>query len=141
MDTQNLPGMENTRDDGQSGMGSASQSCDGLPSESKRQTVAPLMGSYFEEADPINLCKAICIVYDRWIRQGKKPGSDRIANSTRKHRPALVAEIEAEWCVLAGVEFDDDIFPYHESYVIRKWIDFRKQNDCVKTAWIAASKA
>ena len=98
------------------------------------------MGDYFREADPINLCKAICLVYDRWVKGGKKPGSDRIANSTRRHRPELVAEIESEWARLADVGVDDDLFPYHESYVIRKWIDFRKCNDAVKSAWIAASK-
>jgi len=98
------------------------------------------MGDYYAEADPINLCRAIVLVYDRWITAGKKPGSDRLLNSTRRHRPELVAEIEAEWCRIAGDHLNDDTFPYHESYVIRKWTDFRKMPDPVKVAWIAAAK-
>jgi hypothetical protein len=98
------------------------------------------MGDYFREADPINLCQAICLVYERWILAGKKPGSDRVVNSTRIHRPALIAEIVEEWCRLADCDPCDDLFPYHESYVIRKWVDFRKMNDHVKSAWIADSR-
>lgn len=98
------------------------------------------MGDYYSEADPVNLCRAIVLVYDRWIEAGKKPGSDRILNSTRRHRPELVAEIEAEWCRIADHNIGDDLFPYHESYVIRKWTDFRKMPDQVKVAWIAAAK-
>jgi hypothetical protein len=103
-------------------------------------TSFPLMGDYYDEADPINLCRAICIVYDRWIQAGKKPGSDNVLNCTRTHRPELVAEIAAEWERLAGVDPCDDLFPYHESYVIRKWVDFRKMPDPRKQAWIMAAK-
>jgi hypothetical protein len=113
----------------------------GSPGESHSWNVASPMGDYYREADPILLCKAICLVYARWIEQGRKPGSDRVVNSTRRYRPQLVSEIEAEWCQLADVDPLDDLFPYHESYVIRKWIDFRKASDPTKTAWIAASKS
>ena len=98
------------------------------------------MGDYFREADPINLCRAVCLVYDKWIAAGKKPGSDRVVNSTRMHRPALIAEIVEEWCRITDSDPCDDLFPYHESYVIRKWVDFRKMNDHAKSAWIAQSK-
>jgi len=98
------------------------------------------MGDYYNEADPINLCRAIVLVYDRWIVAGKKPGSDRLLNSTRRHRPELVSEIESEWCRIVGVDEAEDTFPYHESYVVRKWTDFRKMPDPVKVAWIAAAK-
>jgi len=141
MDTPHLPGMENTRDGGQSETGSASPSSAGLPKESKRQIVAPLMGHYFDEADPINLCKSICIVFERKMLAGEKPNNDKKLHSTRKHRPALVAEIEDVWHGLTGVDPEEDLFPYHESYVIQKWLSFRKLNDCIKAAWIAASKA
>lgn len=120
----------------QSGTLSASTSCDGSASES---TSSPLMGDYYREADPINLCRAICVVYDRWIKSGKKPGSDSQLHCTRSHRPALVAEITAEWERIAEADPHDDLFPYHESYVIRKWIAFRKMTDYQKSDWIAAS--
>lgn len=97
------------------------------------------MGEYYREADPINLQRAICVVYDRWMKAGKKPGSDRIANSTRRHRPSLVAEIEEAWCQFVECDPEDDIFPYHESYVVRKWIDFRKMSESVKAEWIKQS--
>jgi hypothetical protein len=100
----------------------------------------PLMGDFYREADPINLCRAICVVYDRWIREGYKPGSDNRLHCTRTHRPKLIAEITAAWEELAGVDPEDDLFPYHESYVIRKWIDFRKMPNPRKAAWVAAAK-
>lgn len=99
-----------------------------------------MMLDLYSEADPVQLCRAICLVYDRWIAEGKKPGSDNLVNSTRSHRPALVAEIQAEWERISDIDRDDDLFPYHESYVIRKWVQFRKQNDAVKVAMIAAAK-
>jgi hypothetical protein len=98
------------------------------------------MGEYYNEADPIYLCRAICIVHERWIKAGKHPGSDNLLNSTRTRRPALVAEITEEWERLADVDPCEDLFPYHESYVIRKWVDFRKMPNPRKRAWIAAAK-
>lgn len=98
------------------------------------------MGSMYDEADPINLCRAICIVYDRWQRAGRKPASDNTVHATRTSRPALVKEVEEEWTRISGCDVRDDLFPYHESYVVRKWVQFRKQNDAVKAAWIAAAK-
>jgi len=98
------------------------------------------MGHYYEEADPVYLCRAICLVYSRWVASGKKPGSDNIINSTRLARPALVAEIIEEWSRIVGLDPVDDMFPYHESYVIKKWVDFRKMKDAHKAAWIAESE-
>lgn len=111
-------------------------SCAGSASESQ----SLMLGDLCNEADPINLLRAICIVYDRWIRSNKKPGSDNMVHSSRLHRPALVAEIVAEWNALTGCDPDDDLFPYHESYVIRKWVLFRKKNDAQKVAFINAAK-
>ena len=63
-----------------------------------------------------------------------------MVHSSRLHRPALVAEIVAEWNALTGYDPDDDLFPYHESYVIRKWVLFRKKDDAQKVAFINAVK-
>ena len=131
--------MESMQDDEQSETGSACPSSGGLPKESSVVTI-PNMGERFQEADPIYLCKAICIVFDRRQLAGEKPSGDKKLHSTRKHRPALVAEIEAVWYEMTECDPEDDIFPYHESYVILKWMAFRKSNDCIKAAWIAASK-
>lgn len=136
MTTQESKDGANHAGDTQSAIHSRSRSCGGSHIGSQ-----PLMMlELYTEADPVQLCRAICLVYDRWISQGKKPGSDNLVNSTRSHRPALVAEIIAEWERISDVDHDDDLFPYHESYVIRKWVQFRKQNDSVKVAMIAASK-
>lgn len=99
-----------------------------------------MLGELMTEADPVALARAICIVYDRRDQQNRKPNSDTILHSTRRHRPELVAEVVAEWERIVGADSDDDAFPYHESYVVRKWIQFRKQNDAVKAAMIAAAK-
>lgn len=138
MATQQLMDGANLSGEKQSEIHSASTSCGGLDGELSIST--DMMGDYFREADPILLARAICLVYDRWIKSNRKPGSDNKLHCTRTHRPALVAEITSEWEVLSGESHDDDLFPYHESYVIRKWIDFRKMSDPKKQAWIAASK-
>ena len=116
----------------------ASTSCVG--SQKELSTSIPLMGDSYSEADPINLCRAICIVFERWQRDGLLPGSDRKLNSTRKYRPLLIKEIVVEWCAMSG-ESDDDRFPYHPDYVVRKWIDFRKMPRHFKTAWIEAARS
>lgn len=139
MDTQNLTVGATDTEGTQLATDSVCQSYDGLQSESKKQVPA-LMGHYFDEADPIHLCKAICLVFERRMLAGEKPSGDKKIHSTRKHRPALVAEIEAVWHDLTGVDAEEDLFPYHESYVVQKWLAFRKLNDCIKAAWIAASK-
>lgn len=87
------------------------------------------------------MLRAICLVYGRWIDENRKPGSDMILQSTRIHRPALVAEVQAEWERIVESDHDADSFPYHESYVIKKWIQFRKMNDGMKAGYIAEARA
>ena len=122
--------------DTQSGTRSRSRSFAGS------QTESPLlmMCDLYREADPVMLCRALCIVYDRRQRAGEQPGSDNMVHSTRRNRPLLVSEITAEWERIAGIEAKEDLFPYHESYVIRKWVQFRKQPDGVKASMIAEAK-
>lgn len=139
MDTPQFQGAGTTLEGTQSATDFVSRSSGGSPAESNVVTI-PSMGERFQEADPIYLCKAICIVFDRRQLAGEKPSGDKKLHSTRKHRPALVAEIESVWYELTECDPEDDIFPYHESYVILKWMAFRKSNDCIKAAWIAASK-
>ena len=96
------------------------------------------VGDYYGEADPINLARAIVRVQVRWDQQKNKPGREELVVSSRKWRPILVREIEEEWCRIADVDIDDDLFPYHESYVVRKWVEFRKMNEATKNAWANA---
>jgi hypothetical protein len=139
MDTQVLADGQKANEGKQLEMLSASTSCDGSDGGSRVQSV--LMGDFYREADPVNLCRAICVVYDRWIASGKKPGSDTLLNCTRTHRPALVAEISAEWERITGCDPDDDLFPYHESYVLRKWGMFRRLSPQTKRDWIQSAKS
>lgn len=103
-----------------------------------------LLGDFVREADPVALVKALLLVMDRrWDRNSKHndgPGSEKWTLSTRKFRPQLVQEIEEEWCKLNGVSLDEDLFPYHESYVIRLWVALRKKGTHEKEQWIAAAK-
>jgi len=139
MATHTLQGGRKARDAKRSEMRSASTSCGGSVDELVGSM--QLMGDYYQEADPVFLCCAIVLVYDRWIEAGKKPGSDNLVNCTRTHRKYLVEEITAQWESLAGVDPCDDLFPYHESYVVRKWIDFRKMPDSRKASFISAAKS
>ena len=90
------------------------------------------MPKLVSEADPELLMRSIVNVYRRWIGDKRKPGSDIMVISTRKHRPALVREIEEEWSRIAGFQYEDDQFPFDESYVIRKWMAFRKYEEATK---------
>lgn len=99
------------------------------------------MLSAVRDANPEFLCRAICVVYGRWAEHKlRDPGSDNIVNATRTSRPALVAEIEKEWQRIAKSDPAGDWFPYHESYVIRKWIQFRKNTDPFKAALINTAR-
>jgi hypothetical protein len=93
--------------------------------------------TFVDDASPDVLMRAIVTVFRRWLEQGKKPGSDLLMTSTRQHRPALVREIEEEWNSICGSRYEDDLFPFHESYVVRKWITFRKLNDSEKVQYYA----
>lgn len=93
----------------------------------------------YADADPTLLASAIALVYARRARDNEKPGSDRIVHSTRRHRPELVGEITRKWEQLADVDSEDDAFPFHESYVIQKWIAYRKENDGYKDSCLAAA--
>lgn len=93
--------------------------------------------NFVADADPELLMRSIVNIYRRWLGDGRKPGSDALITSTRKHRPALVREIEEEWSRLAGCQYEDDQFPFDESYVVRKWTAFRKYDDASKREYYA----
>lgn len=115
------------------GLGSASR----LFKESFQKT--------FHECDAALLIRALLIVMDRkWDRANRNsdgPGAEKWAWSTRLHRPAIVREIMHVWCELAGCDAEDDVFPFHESYVIRMWVEVRKFGSDKKERLISAAKS
>lgn len=131
MTTQQLTGGLNGKESTQSAMPFASPSCDGSPAEFNDSKLSAMV----DEMNPYILVRAIVAVYFQRVDQELKPGSDNKLHSTRLHRPKLIAEITSAWELCADLDPDEDLFPYHESYVIRKWIEFRKLPDARKIAW------
>jgi|WetSurMetagenome_2_1015567.scaffolds.fasta_scaffold38137_2 hypothetical protein len=78
------------------------------------------------KADPDILLNAVAVVQAKFEAENRKPGAEKWQADTRKYRPLLVAEIVAEWERISGC---DEVFPWHEDYVLDVWVSFRKMKD------------
>lgn len=83
----------------------------------------------FNLADPDNLYKAVWAVLARYQEANLKPGAEHWQADTRYARPALVADIRAEWLTIIGA---DELFPWHDDFVVYAWVSLRKCNNAAK---------
>jgi hypothetical protein len=64
-------------------------------------------------------------------RNGMEPGAERLVADTRHCRPRLIEDIRAVWMkVIDG----DDVFPWHDDYIVYAWAKLRRMTVSQKIA-------
>lgn len=84
------------------------------------------------KAEPDLLLHAVAIQMARYEQERKQPGAEKWQSDTRRYRPTLVSDIMDEWARLAGT---DEVFPWHDDYVLEVWVSFRKMVKPLKVQW------
>lgn len=140
MDTQTLPGMENTTAENPSETGFVSMFSGGSPKglrRRRRQTKSlPTVYERYEDCDPIYLAKAIVMCIKKRIDEGRDYGSDQEANNA-KRRALMVNEVLSMWHHLTDTDPETYLCPFNGDYIIHRWTSFRKESDNTKAAWFS----
>jgi len=77
-------------------------------------------------ADPQILRDAVFAVLADYVKKGKKPGADYWQSDTRWKRRELCDDVRQAWMEVLGS--DDEVFPWHDDFVISEWVRSRKMN-------------
>lgn len=85
-----------------------------------------------DKANPELLLESVAIVNARMEANRQFPGAERWQGDSRKYRPRLIAWICEEWERLAKC---DEVFPWHDDYVIEVFVSFRKLPKEKKDEW------
>lgn len=88
------------------------------------------------QADAKALALAVAKTNLRFDKEGRQPGAERWVDS-RFHRPTMIAEVVDEWeQITGGANFG---FPWHDDFVVKCWVGFRKMAVPRKVAYCNAN--
>lgn len=84
------------------------------------------------EASVQALCVAVAKVNRKFAENNDEPGAERWVSDSRKYTPMLVNAVIEQWRADTGGMV---VFPWHDDFVVRCWVAFRKMPSEQKAAY------